>query len=67
LSEHVSYFNKINLINYFISNQDFRQDIYEDYSFPLDATSDGTYPLKSFDLHSLRNYAKHYGKSLFQI
>jgi len=38
-----------------------RRDTYEDYSFPLQSVSNNTNSLQSFDLHSLRNYAKYYG------
>ncbi|CAF2322110.1 unnamed protein product [Rotaria sp. Silwood2] len=39
-----------------------RRDIYEDYSFPLESILNETRALQSFDLHSLRNYAKHHEK-----
>jgi len=37
-----------------------RRDTYEDYTFPLQSVSNDTAHLQGFDLHSLRNYAKHY-------
>ncbi len=44
------------------SNLDLRRDTYEDYTFPLESVSNDTNHLHGFDLFSLRNYAKHYGK-----
>ena len=43
---------------------DLRRDTYEDYTFPLASVSNDTNHLQGFDLHSLRNYAKHHRKSL---
>ncbi|CAF0839522.1 unnamed protein product [Rotaria sordida] len=37
-----------------------RRDTYEDYSFPLDSISNNTQDRQSYDLHSLRNYAKYH-------
>lgn len=37
----------------------FRRDTYEDYTFPLKALSNNKMDLHGFELHSLRNYAKH--------
>ena len=42
---------------------DLRRDTYEDYTFPLASVSNDTNHLQGFDLHSLRNYAKHHRKS----
>lgn len=36
-----------------------RRDTYEDFSFPLESISNVTKRLESFDLHSLRNFAKY--------
>jgi len=40
-----------------------RRDTYEDYSFPLKSVTNDTNRLQSFDLHSLRNYAKRFEDS----
>ncbi|CAF2893269.1 unnamed protein product [Rotaria sp. Silwood2] len=37
-----------------------KRDTYEDYTFPLRTISNDPNDLQGFDLHSLRNYAKHY-------
>ncbi|CAF0760193.1 unnamed protein product [Rotaria sp. Silwood1] len=37
-----------------------RRDTYEDYSFPLESITNDSRALQNFDLHSLRNYAKHH-------
>lgn len=42
-------------------NEDFRRDTYEDYSFPLQSLEDFS-PTDTFDLRSLRVYAKDLGK-----
>jgi hypothetical protein len=61
---HVSYYsiNKKNQNKYFdFLNLDLRRDTYEDYTFPLTTVSNDT-NAHGFELFSLRNYAKHYGK-----
>ncbi|CAF1971525.1 unnamed protein product [Rotaria magnacalcarata] len=37
-----------------------RRDTYEDYTFPLRSISNDSKSLLGFELHSLRNYAKHF-------
>lgn len=41
---------------------DLRRDTYEDYTFPLSSVTNDTFNPHGFELFSLRNYAKHYGK-----
>ncbi len=59
---------KKRIINIYIyicfENLDLRRDTYEDYTFPLTTVSNDTINQHGFELFSLRNYAKHYGKSI---
>ena len=49
---------RVSLLRYL----DLRRDTYEDYTFPLKTVANFTGRPQAFDLHSLRNFAKHNSK-----